>query len=130
MRKNRLIFTLIILAIFTFPSYSRAAMASISYQIPTAVIGGGGSSTSSTSFNTTSTVGQPTPILNNDTSMPQSLNYSNYPGFWYTLDAVIECPDIGTFADSYGHVYPDENYNLGCDFDRDLDVDGEDLADF
>ncbi|RLB02303.1 MAG: hypothetical protein DRG59_10350 [Deltaproteobacteria bacterium] len=68
--------------------------------------------------------------MKNETNPPDSTNYSNYPGFWYTPDAVIECPDLGVFADSYGHVFPDQNYNLGCDFDRDLDVDRADLADF
>jgi hypothetical protein len=59
---------------------------------------------------------------------PESTNFTNYPGFHYTLDAAAVCPDTAAFAATFGLIIGDPAYNPGCDFDKDDDVDGEDLA--
>ncbi len=83
-------------------------------------------------FATNATAGQPSPIMDTDDvpSPPQSATFNNYPGYWYTLDAEAGCPDVAAFAVTYGLTSADVDFNHGCDFDMDNDVDGQDLAEF
>ena len=87
---------------------------------------------SSGSFSTTGTAGQSTPIMDADDipSPPESTNFKNFPGFHYTLEAEAGCPDTASFAGTFGLTSADPAYNSGCDFDKDNDVDGQDLAVF
>jgi len=48
----------------------------------------------------------------------------NYP------DGDVDWFDFGAFAGAYGGSYPQERYNVECDFDRDGDIDWFDFGDF
>lgn len=104
------------------------AASSASFSIPTSVLGGGGGRSSSSGFHADATAGQPSPIMD-QAAPPQSTNYNNYPGFWYTIGAGA-CGDLATFAPSFGKVAGDAGYSGACDFDTDGDVDGVDLQEF
>lgn len=101
-------YTLIILCYIlrgSTPAMDR--MESTSYQISSSVISGGGEPMSSSSHQTNSTLGQPSPLMDQDDPI-WSDSYDLHPGFWFTLN----------LAPSFG------------DLDEDGDVDGRDLADF
>lgn len=105
-------------------------MGSANYRITTSVISGGGGTMSSTAGNyqMTSTLGQPSPLMQ-ASNPPSSPLFSLYPGFWYTLGAGVEtCEYLDVFALAFGSVAGDTNYCAACDFDDDGDVDGSDLA--
>jgi hypothetical protein len=106
MRKRAIsIAILTVFAVAVFTATASADMQSPNYRITTSVISGGGGPMASDNFLSQSTLGQPSPI-----SPPlYSLNFSLYPGFWYTLV-------VGT-----GNAW---------DLDRDGDVDGVDLWEF
>lgn len=107
-----------------------SSLSSPSFAIPTSVFSGGGRPENSTSFRMHSTMGQPSPLMDQeDTFPPGSGSYENYPGFWYTLEALPGCQSVATFAAAFGSVNGDANYRAACDFDDDFDVDGGDLAD-
>jgi len=86
-----------------------AGMESDNYRIPTSVFSGGGAPSGSTNYQTNSTLGQPSPLMD-PSDPPFSPNYNLEPGFWYTVkvEPVNECE--GDFAPADG------------------DVDGSDLA--
>lgn len=105
-------------------------MASDNYRIPTSVLSGGGGGMSSTNYQMISTMGQPSPLMD-QANPPYSTSFALFPGFWYTLGAgVVTCDDLETFAAAFGSVIGDANYCAACDFDEDGDVDGIDLWDF
>ena len=106
-----------------------ATMQSSSYTITADVVSGGGEGLSSSTYRVKSTVGQPTPLMD-QTAMPYSTSYYLYPGFWYTLEAGPFCVDMAAFAASFGFMEEDMNYNPVCDIDLDGDVDGIDIVDF
>jgi hypothetical protein len=85
---------------------SLADMESESYRITTSTMSGGGGTMGSANYQTSSTLGQSSPLMD-PSDQPGSESYWLFPGFWYTLP-------------------------LGCDYDfyEDGDVDGEDLAEF
>jgi hypothetical protein len=56
-------------------------MSSTNYRIPTTVMSGGGTSMGSTNFQMNSTLGQPTPIMEQGMD-PYSDHYGLLPGFW------------------------------------------------
>ncbi len=107
-----------------------AQMHSDSYRMTTSVISGGGAPMGSDNYQTESTLGQPSPLMD-PLDPPVSENYYLYPGFQYTLTAgVPDEVDLADFALAYGSISPEVGYNFLCDFDHDGDVDGMDLADF
>jgi len=87
------------------PSDSFAEMQSPNYRLPTSVLSGGGVPTGSTNYQTNSTLGQPSPLMD-PADPPSSSNYNLEPGFWYTVKAASVCRG---------------------DFEPDGDVDGLDL---
>jgi hypothetical protein len=86
---------------------SAADMTSTSFTNSNTVISSGGSPAGSTSYNTNSTVGQPTPLMDPQ-DPPFSDDFELFPGFWYTVAAV-------------GRTCPGDD-------NGDKDVDGADLA--
>ena len=107
-----------------------AGMSSDNYTITTSVLSGGGAPMGSGSYQTNSTLGQSSPLID-PAEPPGSVNYDLYPGFWYTLEAgMTGCENLSSFAAAYGAVSADLNYNSQCDFDVDGDIDGSDLSDF
>ncbi len=100
-----------------------------SYAITADVVSGGGGTMASESYQLQSTIGQPTPIMDQE-EPPYSTSYNLYPGFWYTLETGPACVNLAVFAASFGSVNGDINYSLSCDLDGDDDVDGSDLVDF
>jgi hypothetical protein len=85
-----------------------AEMTSTNYRITTTVMSGGGAPMASTNFQMNSTLGQPSPLMEQGMD-PYSDNFGLLPGFWYT-------PDAGSIC-----IY---------DYFGDGDVDGADLAEF
>ncbi|MBI5557355.1 MAG: hypothetical protein HY885_06920 [Deltaproteobacteria bacterium] len=118
------------LAVTLLPSALIAGSSSPSFSLPGTIIAGGGGSMSSGHFALSATTGQPSPIMAADDipSPPQSDHFNNFPGFWYSMAAEAGCPDLATFALCFGLTSADVNFNGGCDFDGDDDIDGIDLA--
>ena len=85
-----------------------ADMSSTNYRITPTVMSGGGAPMGSVNFQMNSTLGQPSPLMEQGMD-PYSDNYGLLPGFWYTIGA-----------------------DSGCLYDylNDGDVDGADLAEF
>ena len=125
-------------------SIAIAEMGSENYSIPTSVLSGGGAPMSSGSYQTNSTLGQSSPLID-PADPPDSTNYDLYPGFWYTLEGSVQqndCPgnfdgdgdvdgsDLATFAADFGRTDCDTGELCEGDFDGDNDVDGSDLAVF
>ena len=103
-------------------------MQSENFAVTSSVISGGGAPMESVTYRTNSTFGQPSPLL--EVLYPVSASYDLYPGFWYTPGGESAVCDMASFADCFGSVDGDGNYDEACDFDDDLDVDGTDLAVF
>lgn len=129
--KNKTFYLFLILSfVFCFAAGAVAEMRSDNYRIPTSVMSGGGAPMTSDSYQTDSTLGQPSPLMD-PADPPYSTNYALYPGFWYTLEAAVAvCEDLSCFAATYGLISGDAGFNTVCDFDEDGDVDGSDLANF
>ena len=109
--KNRTFYLFLILSfVFCFAVGAVAEMGSENYRISTSVMSGGGMPMESASYQTNSTVGQPSPLMD-PADPPYSTSYDLYPGFWHT--AAAEPMDA-----------------CESDFDQDGDVDGSDLAVF
>ena len=109
---------------------SDAEMTSTNYRITTTVMSGGSGPMGSANFQTNSTVGQPSPLLDPN-EPPFSDNYDLYPGFWFTLSTgPLPCEDISSFVQAFGTTNLDIEYNISCDSEPDGDIDGLDLADF
>jgi len=104
-------------------------MESDSYAITADVISSGGGTMTSGSYQLQSTIGQPSPLMD-QAEPPFSTAYDLYPGFWYTLEARPVCVNLAAFAASFGSLAGDGNYSLSCDFELDDDVDGSDLQAF
>ncbi len=119
-------FTVAFILVFTLAAH--AQMQSENYSIPTSVLSGGGAPMESASFETSSTLGQPSPLMD-PADPPYSANYDLYPGFWYALDpGPAGCEDLSSFASAYGAINSEPNYSSVCDYDGDGNVDGSDLA--
>jgi len=93
--RKRNIFIFMLLAFFLClaqPSF--AQMQSENYQIPTSVFSGGGAPAGSTNYQTHSTMGQPSPLMD-PSDPPLSSNFNLEPGFWYTFEMaaidICEC---------------------------------------
>jgi len=125
-------------------SIALAQMSSENYTITTSVLSGGGAPMSSASYQTNSTLGQSSPLMD-QVDPPGSSSFELYPGFWYTLEASVpqnDCPgdfsgdgdvdgsDLATFAADFGRTDCDTGDPCEGDFDEDNDVDGSDLATF
>ena len=103
---KHILYSILILALFIcLAPVSDAQMESANYSIPTSVLSGGGAPMSATSYQTNSTLGQPSP-LPDSADPPFSDSFDLYPGFWYAL--------MGPKCEG--------------DHDSDGDVDGSDLA--
>jgi hypothetical protein len=102
---------ILILTLFAFllslAQLTAAEMQSSTYRMSTSVFSAGGTPMSSTSYKTTSTLGQPSPLMD-PLEPPLSDTYDLYPGFWYAV--------MGPKCES--------------DYDGDGDVDGSDLAEY
>jgi len=61
-------------------------MSSANFSITTSVISGGGAPTASPNYQTESTLGQPSPLMD-PSDPPLSSNFNLDPGFWYTVKA-------------------------------------------
>jgi len=108
MNLNNFVAVLGLLLVFSY-GQAEARMSSSNYTVTTTVMSGGGSPMGSANFQMHSTVGQPSPLME-DGMDPYSDNYGLLPGFWYTIGASGgTCPG---------------------DFDWDFDVDGTDLQDY
>jgi len=144
MKTKTVCLAIIIIAVFCFSVAVFAAMQSENYSISTSVVSGGGAPMSSTNYQSNSTLGQSSPLMDPDYP-PLSTNYGLYPGFWYTLEVAIpqnDCPgdfdndgdvdgsDLATFAADFGRTDCDSLPDCEGDFDGDTDVDGSDLAKF
>jgi hypothetical protein len=109
MQKKMLCAIWILVFISAFALVALAGMTSDNYRIQQSVQSGGGTSSGSTNYQTNSTLGQPSPLMDPD-DPPFSDSYDLYPGFWYTVAEIgATCPG---------------------DFNGDQDVDGDDLADY
>jgi len=82
-----------------------AEMQSDNYRITTSVFSGGGVPMGSANYQTDSTLGQSSPLMD-PADPPLSSDYNLEPGFWYTVKAATVCRG---------------------DFEPDCDVDGLDL---
>jgi len=123
--------------ILIFQFNAVAQMESENFRITTSVISGGGGPMSSDSYQSNSTIGQPTPLEPNPPAQGPT-QYLNYPGFWYTVDLglINDCladldgdgdvdgGDFIVFAAEFDTCTSDCN----GDFELDNDVDTEDLA--
>ena len=128
--KDRTIVWLFLAFILGGSSLLQAQMQSENYRITTSVMSSGGVPMTSGNYQTDTTLGQPSPLMD-PADPPYSTSYDLYPGFWYTLEATITvCDDIASFATAFGSVAGDHNYSATCDQDSDGDVDGNDLAGF
>ena len=128
--KNRTFYLFLILSfVFSFAVDAVAEMGSKNYRITTSVMSGGGAPMGSASYETDSTLGQPSPLMD-PSDPPWSTSYELFPGFWYTLETGVPECTLPYFAAAFGSVSGDTNYNSVCDFEPDGDVDGSDLAEF
>lgn len=107
--KKGVLYTALIIALAPVLAIQlNAEMSSYSYRIPTSTISSGGTPMSSDSYDMNSTIGQASPLIHSGSS-----NYDLYPGFWYTLDAIL--------GGCWWDIEPESG---------DGDVDGSDLAEF
>lgn len=128
-KRRRLgIFQMLLAGGLLYPSLLPAASSSTSFTLETSVISGGGGGMASGSFSNNATIGQPSPIMDQEDMPvpPQSTGFANYPGYWYTLEGA-GC-SIAAFASCLGLTSAEPGYRGGCDFDEDDDIDGSDLA--
>jgi hypothetical protein len=83
--RNKLFFNLIaIVFIISFTVPTLANMGSENYSIVESVFSNGGGPTVSDNYAIDSTLGQPSPLMEN--IQPISPNYGLYPGFWYPVE--------------------------------------------
>ena len=145
--RNKTFYLFFILSfVFCFAVGAVAEMGSANYRIPTSVMSGGGAPMTSDSYQTDSTLGQPSPLMD-PANPPGSTNYDLYPGFWHTVelglvvdpcegdfddDGDVDGSDLAVFAADFGRTDCCEPGAEPCegDFDSDCDVDGSDLAVF
>jgi len=83
MRKTLFHALLIPALVWGFALVVYGEMGSTNYRIPSSVLSSGGAPMGSTNYQTNSTVGQSSALMEGDQT-PQSANYINEPGFWYT----------------------------------------------
>jgi len=76
--------------ILVFSLAANAEMQSENYKIPTSVFSGGGVPIGSANYQTESTLGQPSPLMD-PSDPPTSTNYNLEPGFWYTVAVAEVC---------------------------------------
>jgi hypothetical protein len=107
---KKALFTLkaLVLVQHLFTVDASAQMQSASYRITTTVMSGVGTPMSSGNFQMNSTLGQPSPLMEQGMD-PYSEHFGLLPGFWYTVATDPGC--------LYDYLY-------------DGDVDGADLAEF
>jgi len=82
------------LAILLLALPVHADMSSTNYRITTSVISGGGTPMASANFQLNSTPGQPSPLMEQGMD-PFSDNYGLLPGFWYTLNRLMDTDSDG-----------------------------------
>lgn len=116
MRKKPFSALLIVSCISTFAISAPAQMGSENYSIPTSVLSGGGAPMSSGSYQTNATLGQPSPLAEGDQS-PHSDNYTNYPGFWYTIEAEVISGGAGEVIESWAPASNTDPWGIACSSD-------------
>ncbi len=132
-RLSVILFMVSLMAMFVMPG--AAQMSSTNYRITTTVMSGGGSPMTSSNYQMSGTVGQPSPLV--DPALPpQSTNYDLLTGFWYTIgsappfsacpadfepDGDVDNDDLVVLAAGFGQS------GLSVDADEDGDMDGLDL---
>jgi hypothetical protein len=79
------IFTAVLIVSFSITGFTEE-MSSANFGITTSVLSGGGAPIGSINYQTDSTLGQPSPLMD-PSDPPLSSNYNLEPGFWYTLNA-------------------------------------------
>lgn len=95
--KTKIMHSFLTLALLlAFVLAASADMQSDNYRITSSVISAGGEPTASDNFLSNSTQGQSTPVMDTN-NPPQSDNYENYPGFWYTALQYAPAIDDITF---------------------------------
>jgi hypothetical protein len=143
MKKKTLYIVIAFGVIFGFTQFAFTDMGSENYRIPTSVMSGGGAPMDSASYQTESTLGQPSPLMD-PANPPWSTNYDLYPGFWYTIetaavdlcegdfepDGDVDGSDLAVFAADFGRTDCGTGEPCEGNFDEDGDVDGSDLAVF
>ena len=96
MKKKAFSSTLALTLILVLSSAAFSQMQSTNYRITSSVISSGGEPTASDNYQSNSTIGQSSPVM--DTGYPPySDNYENYPGFWYTALQYAPAIDDITF---------------------------------
>ena len=108
-----------------------AEMSSDNYTIPTSVLSGGGAPATSSNYQTNSTMGQPSPLMD-PSDPPFSSNFNLEPGFWYTVAVVEVCEcdlsgdgncnilDWPYFIEDWGRTdCNDPGVNCECDLNSD-----------
>lgn len=85
--KRALFFSLWVQSLFNLPT--AYALQSDRYCIPSAILSGGGQLVTSQSYQTETTIGQPSPLIE---QRLLSEHYALYPGFWHTMGAMYGGP--------------------------------------
>lgn len=131
-RINNRTILLLILAIITaglildLVPGAECSMQSSHFAITAYVVSGGGGTMSSQNFRIQSTIGQSTPLMDQDIP-PYSTTFDLYPGFWYALANYPVDNDLSAFSSAFGSRVGDTFYNFYYDYNGDGDVDGDDL---
>ncbi|MCX5905354.1 MAG: hypothetical protein NTV89_18225 [Proteobacteria bacterium] len=86
MKAKLLNISLLVLLIFIVTK-SYAGMGSENYGMEDSVFSNGGGPMASESFGVDSTLGQPSPLMEEE--QPTSTNYAHYPGFWFTSNTPL-----------------------------------------
>ncbi len=129
--KSKIIITFVFCSFMLVPFHRvfPAQMASESFRMSTSGFSSSWGVMDADVYSSQSILGQSSPIMNSE-EPPYSSDFNLYPGYIYTLDAVLECGDIGSFASAYGSTSFQSNYNPACEKDFDGDIDGVDLSGF
>ncbi len=129
MKKQILYYILPFVLAFCFAPIAFGDMTSTSYRITTSVLSGGGVPMSSASYESDSSMGQPSPLMD-PSDPPGSTICNNSPGFWHTAadndgDGLLNTLEDTVGLDSGDADYDDDGILDGAeDADHDGVVDG------
>jgi len=129
MKKQIFYYSFTFVTLLCVASTAVCEMTSTSYRITTSVFGGVGTPISSSSYQSNSTMGQPSPLMD-PASPPYSGIHENFPGFWHTAadndgDGLLNALEDTVGLDSGDADYDDDGILDGAeDADHDGVVDG------